>query len=64
MGLCASGDLIQDKSDELPGDIEGSNMHIDDIIVIGKEVSSRHIYQLRVIFAMIIVAGIKFNALK
>ena len=51
MGLFASGDIFQAKVDELLSDIEGFKTYIDDILVLGKRISSQHIYQLVVIFA-------------
>ena len=35
-GMCASGDIFQDKVDKLLGDIEGDKKYIDDILVLNK----------------------------
>ena len=37
MGMCALGDIFQDKVDELLCDIEGGKTYIDDIIVLIKD---------------------------
>ena len=43
MGMCASGDIFQATVDELLGDIKGVKMYIDDILVLGKDISEKHI---------------------
>ena len=50
MGMCASGDILQSKVNELLGDIEGIKTYIDDIIVLSKDIFENHIYQLIIIF--------------
>ena len=62
MGLCASGDIFQDKLDDILGDINGVNMYNNDILVLGKVSFYQHIEQLRVIFASLRSAGLKINA--
>ena len=37
MGLCASSDIFQAKVDDLPGDINGVKMYINNILVLVKE---------------------------
>ena len=43
MSMCASGDIIKSKSDDLLGDTKGVKMHIDDILVLIKECFEKHI---------------------
>ena len=43
VGMCASGDIFQDKVDELLGDIEGVKKCIYDILVLSKNSSEKHI---------------------
>ena len=38
MGMCASGDILQARVDELLVDIEGVNTYINDILVLGKDI--------------------------
>ena len=64
MGLCASGDIFQAKVYELIGDIGCIMTYIDDILVLDKGIFSRHIDQIRVIFASLRAAGLKVNAPK
>ena len=61
MGLCASVDIFKAEVDELISDIEGVKTYIDDILVLVKGIFYQHIYQIRVIFARMSVAGLKFN---
>ena len=37
MGMCALGDILQSKLDELLGDIEGVKAYTDDILVLSKD---------------------------
>ena len=37
LGMCVSGDTLQEKVEEILGDIEVSKTHIDDILVLIKE---------------------------
>ena len=37
MGICALGDIFQNKVDEPLGDIEGVKMYIDHIVVLSKD---------------------------
>ena len=50
MSLCASGDIFQYKLDELLGDIESVKTYINDILVLNKDCSVKHIEQLIMIF--------------
>ena len=43
MGMCASGDIFQAKVDELIVDIVGVKKYINDILVLRKEIFSKHI---------------------
>ena len=42
-GMCALVDILQAKVDELLGDIEVVKMYIDDILVLSKELFTKHI---------------------
>ena len=64
MGMCASGDIFQDKVDKLLGDIEGVKTHINDILVLIKDFFRKHIEQLIMIFGRLRTAGLKFYAPK
>ena len=64
MGLCASGEIFQAKFDEILGDTKGVKAYIDDIILLGKGVFSKHIYQLIVIFYRMCASGLQVNAPK
>ena len=43
MGMCASGDIFQDKVDKLLGEIKGLKTYIDDIIILSKDIFEKHI---------------------
>ena len=43
MGMCSSGDIFQDKVDELLGDIKGIKTYMKYILVFIKEILSKHI---------------------
>ena len=64
MGLCAYGEVLQTKVDELLIDIKGFKTYIDDILVLGKGSFSPHIYQLIVIFARLHNTVITVNGSK
>ena len=64
MGICTSGDIFQDKVNELLVDIEGVKTYINDILVLSKGCFVNHIEQLRMIFETLRVSGLKFNAPK
>ena len=64
MVMCTSGDIFQDKVDELLGDIEGIKRYIDDILVLIKDSFENYIEQLRIIFGRSRSSGLKFNAPK
>ena len=64
MGMCVSVDIFKAKVDELISDIDGAGKFMDDILVLSKEISSKHIEQLRIIFGRLRTAGIKCNAHK
>ena len=59
MGMCNSGEILQAKSDELIGDIEGVKACINDILVLSRDISEDHIGQLRIIFRRLCSAGLK-----
>ena len=43
MGMCASGDIFQDKVVKLLGEIKGHKTYIDDIIILSKDIFEKHI---------------------
>ena len=51
MGLCASGEIFQAKSEKILVDIKGVKTYINNIIVIVKGSLYQHIYHLIFIFA-------------
>ena len=50
MGMCASSDIFESKIDELLGYIEGFKLYIYNIIVLSKDVFTKRIGQIGVIF--------------
>ena len=62
--MCVSGDTLQEKVEEILGDIEVSKTHIDDILVLIKDLFKNYIDQLRIIFCRLSAAGLKVNNLK
>ena len=64
MGMCALGDIFQDKVDELLGDIDGVKTYIDNILVLSKDSFENHIDQLIIIFVRLCAAGLKFDVPK
>ena len=62
MELCASGDILQAKVDDISSDIKGVKVYINNILVLGKGGFSQRIEHLRVIFASLRDSGIIFNA--
>ena len=64
IGMCASGDILQVRVEEIIGDIEGVKTYINNILVLNKESFSKHIGKLRIIFSRLRAAGLKFNAPK
>ena len=64
MGMCALGDILKAKVDELLGDIEGVKTYIDDILILNKDSFENHIYQLIIIFGRLRAAGLKDNVPK
>ena len=64
MGMCASGDILQAKVDELLGDIKGVNTYIDDILILSKDSFEDNIDKPRIIFCRLRYAGLKVNTPK
>ena len=64
MEMCALGDILQDKSDKILGNIRNIKKFIHNLLVFRMENFSKHIYQIRVIFARMHARGLKFNAPK
>ena len=56
--MCTSGDIFQDKVDELLSDIKNVNIYLDGILVLGKESFSKKIEELRIIFSRLRAAGL------
>ena len=63
MAIYASSGIFQAKVYELLGDIQGFNMYMDDILVLGKGSFYQQIDQLRIIFSRLHIAGLKVNDL-
>ena len=61
MGLCASSDTFKAKVDKIIGCIESVKTYINNIIVLGKGTLYQQYYQIRVVFAVLHVSGLKFN---
>ena len=61
MGMCASGEIFQDKLDKLLGDIEGVKTYIDDILILRKDFFGNHTEQLIMIFGRLRVTGLIVN---
>ena len=64
MGMCASGDIIQAKVDELIDNIKGAKMYIDNLLVLRKDSFEKQIEQLRIIVVRLRGAGLNVNAHK
>ena len=63
-GMCALGYIFQATVDKLLSDNEGFKMYIDDILVLIKDLFTKHIEQLRKILSRSRAAGLKVNAPK
>ena len=64
MGMCALGDILQDKVDKLIGDIKGIKKYTDGVSVLSKDIFSKHMEKLRIIFGRFRAEGLKVNAHK
>ena len=64
MGMCASGDILQDKIDKLLDKTEGVKTYIDDILILRKYCFRNHIEQLIMKFGRLCAARLKVNAPK
>ena len=64
MGMCASGDIIQAKVDELIDNIKGAKIYIDNLLVLRKDSFEKQIEQLRIIVVRLRGAGLNVNAHK
>ena len=64
MVLYVSDYIFQAKIDDLLVDIKGVKIYINNILVIGKGIFSRHIYQLIVAFSRLHATGLKVDYLK
>ena len=63
MGMSASGDIFQAKVEELLGNIKVVK-YINGILVLIKDLFTKHIEQLRIIFGVFRAAGLKVNYCK
>ena len=59
MVMCALGHILQATVDELLNDIKGIKIYIDDIFILIKEILSKNIEQIRIIFGELHAAGPK-----
>ena len=64
MGMCASGDILQSKVDEILSDIEGIKNYTNDIIVFRKYWFKDYIDQLSIRLGGLRAAGLKVYAPK
>ena len=64
MGLCAYGEIFQDKVDNILDETKGVNNYIDNRLVLSKGSLSQYIYQIRVLLDRLHVAALKVNAPK
>ena len=61
IGMYASKDIFQVKVDDVLDDIKGVKTYIDYILFFCKEILSKHIEQLRIIFGRLRTTGLKVN---
>ena len=64
MGMCDLVDTFQAKLDDIIGNIKGVKTYVDDILVLIKDIFSKHIEQPRIIFGRLRAAGLKVNSPK
>ena len=64
MGMCALGDTLKAKAENILGDIKGVKTYINDIFVLRKERFSKHVDQLRIVFGRLRPEGLKVDAPK
>ena len=62
--MCAWGDILLDKVNEILGDINGIKTYIDEILFLSKESFSKNIDYIIVIFSRVFDARLKANAPK
>ena len=63
MGMCALGDILKAKVDNLIGNIKCVKTYIDDVLVLSKESFSKNIKEPMIIFGILCSEGLKHNAL-
>ena len=64
MGMCTSEDIFQAKVDKLLSDIEVVKTHSNDILILIKDWFPKHTEQLKIIFCIFCVEGLKVSAPK
>ena len=64
MGMCALGDILQAKLDELLGDIKNFKTYTNRVLVLSKKIFSKYIEHLRIIFFRLRATRLKVNATK
>ena len=62
MGMCASGEIFQAKTEKLRSDTKGTKAYIYDILVLSKDIFENNIDQLIIIFVRLRAVGLKVNA--
>ena len=64
MEMCALGDTFQAKVDNMLIDIKSLKTYSNDILVLRKDILSKHLNQMRIIFGRLCAADLKVNAPK
>ena len=59
--MCSLDDTLQDKVDEMLGEIEGVKIYINDLLVLSKKRFYKHIEQLRITYSTLHVDYIRFS---
>ena len=62
--MCALGDTFQAKVDNMLIDIKSLKTYSNDILVLRKDILSKHLNQMRIIFGRLCAADLKVNAPK
>ena len=62
--MCDLVDTFQAKLDDIIGNIKGVKTYVDDILVLIKDIFSKHKEQLSIIFGKLRAVGLKVNAPK
>ena len=64
MGICASGNIFQDKVDKFLSGIKGIKTCINGILLLSKDILFNRIEKPMIIFGRLRAAGLKVNAHK